>query len=163
VTGLAPSLIFTRGSRYLYITGKHTVSRDTQFRAALLQYGPITLPVDQQIIRGVLDLAGKDASTAMTPLDRVFALPADALLSRRCLAAVLRTGLSRVPVWRKGPAGYPEFLGFLLTKEILQQVCTGSRCAVYGDQMRTCAIPITLLYGFALPGPRQCSTRSGLY
>ncbi|GIL45730.1 hypothetical protein Vafri_2895, partial [Volvox africanus] len=71
---------------------------------------------------GVLDLAGKDATAAMTPLDRVFALPANAVLSRRCLAAVLRTGLSRVPVWQPGPAGYPEFLGFLLTKEILQQV-----------------------------------------
>ncbi|EFJ52327.1 hypothetical protein VOLCADRAFT_102988 [Volvox carteri f. nagariensis] len=75
-----------------------------------------------KIIRGVLDLAGKDAAAAMTPLDRVFALPADAVLNRRCLAAVLRTGLSRVPVWQQGPAGYPEFLGFLLTKEILQQV-----------------------------------------
>ncbi|KXZ47070.1 hypothetical protein GPECTOR_38g307 [Gonium pectorale] len=77
---------------------------------------------ETKIIRGVLDLAGKDGAAAMTPLDCVFSLPADAVLNRRCLAAVLRTGLSRVPVWRRGPLGYPEFLGFLLTKEVLQKV-----------------------------------------
>ncbi|KAG2501133.1 hypothetical protein HYH03_000951 [Edaphochlamys debaryana] len=75
-----------------------------------------------QIIRGVLDLAGKDGAAAMTPLDRVFALPETAVLDRRCLAAVLRTGLSRVPVWRVGLGGHPEFIGVLLTREVLQKV-----------------------------------------
>ncbi|KAG2448867.1 hypothetical protein HYH02_006217 [Chlamydomonas schloesseri] len=80
------------------------------------------LPACSLIILGVLDLHGKDAAAAMTPLDRVFALEADAVLDRRTLAAVLRTGRSRVPVWRRGDSGYPEFLGVMLIKEVLQKV-----------------------------------------
>ncbi len=83
-----------------------------------------------QIIRGVLDLSGKDASAAMTPLDRVFALHAATPLDRRVLAAVLRTGLSRVPVWRRGPGGHPQFVGVMLVKEVLQQVGLPSRACI---------------------------------
>ena len=47
-----------------------------------------------QIIRGVLDLHGKDAAAAMTPLDRVFALHADAVLDRY--------GMKRAGGWAGG-------------------------------------------------------------
>ena len=54
------------------------------------------------IIGGALDLTGKQASVAMTPLDKVFMLPLDAALDEPTMRRILASGHSRVPVHRPG-------------------------------------------------------------
>ena len=54
------------------------------------------------IIGGALDLTGKQASVAMTPLDKVFMLPLDAALDEPTMRRILASGHSRIPVHRPG-------------------------------------------------------------
>ncbi len=61
-----------------------------------------TPPAQVNIIRGALDLTNKTAKAAMTPIDMVFMLPADAPLNEVTLTAILASGHSRIPIYRPG-------------------------------------------------------------
>jgi metal transporter CNNM len=52
------------------------------------------------VICGALDLTSKTARQAMTPLRKAFMLSSDARLDRPTLLAIVRSGHSRVPVYR---------------------------------------------------------------
>lgn len=45
------------------------------------------------IIKGALDMTHKTARDAMTPLDMVFMLPADAVLDEATLVAIMASGV----------------------------------------------------------------------
>ena len=54
------------------------------------------------VIQGALDLTHKTAADCMTPMDKVFMLPSDAVLEEHTLADIILSGHSRVPVHRPG-------------------------------------------------------------
>ncbi|KDD74596.1 hypothetical protein H632_c1196p0, partial [Helicosporidium sp. ATCC 50920] len=64
-----------------------------------------------QVIQGALDMAAKTAVHALTPLDKVFALPEEALVDESLLRRVIEKGHSRVPVFRRGAGGCGGGLG----------------------------------------------------
>ena len=69
------------------------------------------------IIRGALDLSAKTAADCLTPLDKVFALPTDAVLNTATLERIVASGHSRIPVHEPGE---PEaIVGMLLAKELI--------------------------------------------
>ncbi|KAK9798173.1 hypothetical protein WJX73_006777 [Symbiochloris irregularis] len=68
------------------------------------------------IIRGALDLSGKRAVMAMTPLDKVFMVSADAELNVATLKNILASGHSRVPV--HSPSNRHDIQGLVLIKEL---------------------------------------------
>ena len=53
-----------------------------------------------QVICGALDLTSKTARQVMTPLHNVFMLSSEALLDKPTLLAIVRSGHSRIPVYR---------------------------------------------------------------
>ena len=54
------------------------------------------------VIQGALDLTHKTAADCMTPMDKVFMLPSDAVLEEHTLADIILSGHSRVLVHRPG-------------------------------------------------------------
>ncbi|KAL4434041.1 hypothetical protein ABPG75_000482 [Micractinium tetrahymenae] len=70
-----------------------------------------------QVIQGALDMAGKTAESVMTPLAKVFMLPADAVINKRLLEGVIAAGHSRVPV-HEGD-NKQAILGLILVKDLL--------------------------------------------
>ena len=55
-----------------------------------------------QIMQGAMDLTRKTASCAMTPLEKVFAVPADRVLDRALMEQILSNGHSRIPIYENG-------------------------------------------------------------
>ena len=70
-----------------------------------------------QVIHGALDMAHKTADAAMTPLDKVFSISADAPLNRALLGQIIDAGHSRVPVYEGGD--FRNIIGLILVKELL--------------------------------------------
>jgi metal transporter CNNM len=54
------------------------------------------------VIRGALDLTVKCAEVVMTPLSKAFMVSSEARLDGSLRAALLASGHSRVPVYRRG-------------------------------------------------------------
>ncbi|KAL3139247.1 hypothetical protein ABBQ32_006013 [Trebouxia sp. C0010 RCD-2024] len=69
------------------------------------------------IIGGALDLTNKTAAHGMTPLEKVFMLPADAILNIDTLSELLASGHSRVPV--HVPGNRQAVIGLVLVKELV--------------------------------------------
>eukprot|EP00884_Botryococcus_braunii_P005984 jgi/Botrbrau1/15387/Bobra.43_2s0015.1 len=69
------------------------------------------------VIRGALDLSHKTALVCMTPLNKVFMLPSDAVLDKPTLLSVLDSGHSRIPVHK--PGNRSEIVGQILVKELI--------------------------------------------
>ncbi|GAB4817855.1 hypothetical protein N2152v2_004901 [Parachlorella kessleri] len=82
-----------------------------------LEFGGVLSADEVNIIKGALDMTHKIAKSAMTPMDMVFMLPADAALDEGTLTGILASGHSRIPVHRPGNRG--EILGILLVKELI--------------------------------------------
>lgn len=70
-----------------------------------------------RVITGALDATAKTARQVMTPLDKAFMLPADALLTEDVFSTICRRGHSRIPIHR--PGCKEEVLGVLLAKDLL--------------------------------------------
>ncbi len=70
-----------------------------------------------RVIAGALDAAAKTARQVMTPLDKTFMLPADAVLDEPTFSLICRKGHSRIPIHRPGCP--EEVLGVLLAKDLL--------------------------------------------
>eukprot|EP00884_Botryococcus_braunii_P005986 jgi/Botrbrau1/15389/Bobra.43_2s0017.1 len=68
------------------------------------------------VIHGALDLAGKDASQAMTPIEQVFMISSSARLDENMINEILATGHSRIPVYRL--SNRSDIVGVLLVKEL---------------------------------------------
>jgi len=68
------------------------------------------------IIRGVLELQEKCVADVMTPIDRVYRLPIDAVLDHRTMSDLLAHGHSRVPVFEGDP---DNIVGMLLVKRLI--------------------------------------------
>lgn len=76
------------------------------------------LTVDEtNVITGALKLSAKPAVLAMTPLDKVFMLPRDLVLSRAVLQQILESGFSRIPVHEPGDPS--DLLGVVIVKELI--------------------------------------------
>ncbi|KAI0031092.1 hypothetical protein K488DRAFT_52853, partial [Vararia minispora EC-137] len=73
------------------------------------------------IIGATLDLQEKTAAQAMTPIERVFMLPADARLDYATLRRICLTAHSRIPVYEEvdspGGSRVKRILGILLVKQ----------------------------------------------
>lgn len=69
------------------------------------------------VIRGALDLTGKQATVAMTPLEKVFMVSSDMGLDEPSLKKILASGHSRVPV--HAPGNRNDILGLILVKELV--------------------------------------------
>ena len=69
------------------------------------------------VIRGALDLSAKTAADCLTPLDKLFCLPADARLDADTLHRIVASGHSRVPV--HAPGDRAAIVGMLLVKELI--------------------------------------------
>lgn len=54
------------------------------------------------VIIGALDMHTKTVQKAMTPLEKVFMLPADGKLDAKTMEKIVDTGHSRVPIHRPG-------------------------------------------------------------
>ncbi|KAL4434431.1 hypothetical protein ABPG75_000872 [Micractinium tetrahymenae] len=75
------------------------------------------LTVDEvQVIQGALDMASKTAESAMTPIEKVFMLSADAVINMQLLHEVINAGHSRVPVYSENRQ---NILGLILVKELV--------------------------------------------
>lgn len=69
------------------------------------------------VIHGALDMANKTASTAMTPLEKVFMVGADDLVDRPFLQGLIQCGHSRIPVYDGGDER--NIIGLILVKEMV--------------------------------------------
>ena len=72
---------------------------------------------ETQIINSALELTAKTARAAMTPLDNVFMVSADAMLDEELAKKIIQVGHSRVPV--HAPGDRTSILGLLLVKELV--------------------------------------------
>jgi metal transporter CNNM len=92
-----------------YILGEETaLFRRAEFRALVSLHGEVggggeggetRLTEDEvQIMQGAMDLTQKTAWQAMTPLEAVFAVSADAIVDETLVRSILSTGHSRIPV-----------------------------------------------------------------
>ncbi|CAK4678189.1 hypothetical protein LEN26_013861 [Aphanomyces euteiches] len=68
------------------------------------------------IIHGALDLTNKTVCDLMVPWANVFLLSEDSKLTRDCLAQILASGHSRIPVYRRLPT---NIVGLLLVKRLI--------------------------------------------
>lgn len=69
------------------------------------------------IIKGALAFSGKVASQAMTPINKVFMLSSNTILSQGTFNKILATGHSRVPVYRGEDR--TDIMGVVLVKELV--------------------------------------------
>lgn len=69
------------------------------------------------VIHGALDMANKTAEVAMTPLEKVFMVSADAILDRELLGKILEHGHSRIPVYEG--TDKKNIIGLILVKELV--------------------------------------------
>lgn len=69
------------------------------------------------IITAVLDLKAKPVREIMTPMERVFTMPSNAVLDEKTMELILSAGFSRIPVHAPGNPG--DFLGMLLVKTLI--------------------------------------------
>ncbi|XP_058730965.1 DUF21 domain-containing protein At2g14520-like isoform X2 [Vicia villosa] len=67
------------------------------------------------IIAGALELSGKTASDAMTPISETFAIDINSKLDRRLMTEILEKGHSRVPVYYEHPT---NIIGLILIKNL---------------------------------------------
>ena len=88
--------------------GRPALLRRTQLKALVDLHGADeglggNLTEDEvQVICGALDLTAKTARRSMTPLDKVFMLPSDAVLDSTTLLSVMDSERSRIPVYERG-------------------------------------------------------------
>ncbi|KAL5556744.1 hypothetical protein UlMin_038980 [Ulmus minor] len=68
------------------------------------------------IIAGALELSGKTARDAMTPISETFAIDINAKLDRNLMKVILEKGHSRVPVYHEQPT---NIIGLILVKNLL--------------------------------------------
>ncbi|KAL3614399.1 DUF21 domain-containing protein [Castilleja foliolosa] len=68
------------------------------------------------IIAGALELSGKTAGDAMTPISETFAIDINARLDRSLMSLILEKGHSRVPVYYEQPT---NIIGLVLVKNLL--------------------------------------------
>eukprot|EP00891_Asterochloris_glomerata_P001825 jgi/Astpho2/1825/gw1.00038.77.1_t len=100
-----------------------TLFRRAQLKALVDVHGQTAglggnLSVDEvQVIRGALDLTHKTAINCMTPLDKVFMVPADAKLDEETMTKIYRSGHSRIPVHKVGRRD--QIIGIFLAKELM--------------------------------------------
>mmetsp|Transcript_6117 Transcript_6117/g.15783 ORF Transcript_6117/g.15783 Transcript_6117/m.15783 type:complete len:495 (-) Transcript_6117:32-1516(-) len=69
------------------------------------------------IIKGALAFSGKVAQEAMTPINKVFMLSSNTILSQGTFNKILATGHSRVPVYRGEDRN--DIMGIILVKELV--------------------------------------------
>ncbi|KAL4751098.1 hypothetical protein BDW72DRAFT_203342 [Aspergillus terricola var. indicus] len=69
------------------------------------------------IITAVLDLKAKPVRGIMTPMERVFTMPSNAVLDEKTMELILSAGFSRIPV--HSPENPGDFLGMLLVKTLI--------------------------------------------
>jgi metal transporter CNNM len=62
------------------------------------------------ILAGALDFGTKTVEQVMTPLDKVFMLSIDDVLSRETITRILNAGYSRVPVYQDKPSNIVALL-----------------------------------------------------
>ena len=77
-----------------------------------------------QVIHGALDMAHKTAESAMTPLEKVYSISADAPFDKTLLRQIIEAGHSRVPVYDFEDAG--NIIGLILVKELLMHEPNGT-------------------------------------
>ncbi|KAL5556163.1 hypothetical protein UlMin_038399 [Ulmus minor] len=68
------------------------------------------------IIAGALELSGKTARDAMSPISETFAIDINAKLDRNLMKVILEKGHSRVPVYHEQPT---NIIGLILVKNLL--------------------------------------------
>ncbi|CAG8524345.1 8458_t:CDS:2 [Ambispora leptoticha] len=68
------------------------------------------------IMRGAIDLQEKIVENALTPIEKSFLISYDAILDQKTLEVIVRTGHSRIPVY-KGTRD--NIIGVLLTKSLI--------------------------------------------
>eukprot|EP00201_Polytomella_parva_P000993 CAMPEP_0175072880 /NCGR_PEP_ID=MMETSP0052_2-20121109/20189_1 /TAXON_ID=51329 ORGANISM="Polytomella parva, Strain SAG 63-3" /NCGR_SAMPLE_ID=MMETSP0052_2 /ASSEMBLY_ACC=CAM_ASM_000194 /LENGTH=340 /DNA_ID=CAMNT_0016340501 /DNA_START=380 /DNA_END=1399 /DNA_ORIENTATION=- len=144
-------LAFPIGRLLDYLLGQeHTpLFRRTQLKALVNVHSVETglggkLTKDEiNVITGALDLTHKIAFRSMTPLDKVFMIGLDDLLSDDVLDAVLETGHSRIPVHRGSDK--TDLVGLVLVKELLRY-CRGGAQRVSLRRSRVPLRPIPRLF-----------------
>ncbi|KAI9595902.1 hypothetical protein BDF19DRAFT_440516 [Syncephalis fuscata] len=80
-----------------------------------LQHGDLTHD-EVTIIRGALDMQGKQAGDIMTPVEDIFMLSVDSCLDRALLTQIVETGHSRIPVFE---GQRDNIVGILLSKSLI--------------------------------------------
>ncbi|KAL0054729.1 hypothetical protein WJX82_001540 [Trebouxia sp. C0006] len=85
------------------------------------------------VIRGALDLTHKTAADCMTPWDKVFMLPSDAVLEEATLGKIISSGHSRVPIHH--PGNRHKVIGVILVKELAMIDRTARTPASEGNQL----------------------------
>jgi len=78
--------------------------------------GELTL-AEINIIKGALKFSEKVAKEAMTPINKVFMLSSDAVLSQSTFNKILATGHSRIPIYRGEDK--KDIMGVILVKELI--------------------------------------------
>ncbi|KAM0792041.1 hypothetical protein ACM66B_004749 [Microbotryomycetes sp. NB124-2] len=80
--------------------------------------GSHTLSDDEvRIVSSLLDLSDKRVGSVMTPIEDVYTLSADTILSHDKVAEIVAEGHSRIPVFAAGNPG--DFVGMLMVKKIV--------------------------------------------
>lgn len=88
-----------------------------------------------QVIHGALDMTHKTAQVAMTPLEKVNAVAADAIVDRQLVRSIVSCGHSRVPVYEG--TDKRNIIGLLLVKElVLVDFDQGKRVRECGASIR---------------------------
>lgn len=94
--------------------------RDTQLitsSVADIGHGGESLrPEEVTIISSVLELADKEVSDIMTPLEDAYVLPSDCILDEAKVNEIISLGHSRIPIYTPGHFG--KFEGMLLVKKL---------------------------------------------
>jgi metal transporter CNNM len=68
------------------------------------------------IMYGALHYKSKRVDTIMTPMDKVYMLPATALLDTATIRDIYQRGFSRIPVWQESTN---NIIGLLYTKDLV--------------------------------------------
>jgi metal transporter CNNM len=71
---------------------------------------------EERIIKGALSFSDKTVADIMTPRTEMFALPAKQKLNRRAMAAISRSGYSRIPVYEQTR---DNIVGLLYVKDLI--------------------------------------------
>ncbi|KAJ1479150.1 hypothetical protein T484DRAFT_1815413, partial [Baffinella frigidus] len=104
------------------LTRQHLIDSEGQ-GTLTMDEGQGTLTMDEvKIMRGTLDMADKTAKDAMHPIMGTFMLEADAHLDEECMAEIMESGHSRIPIYMGTRA---NVAGLLITKNLILVDPTG--------------------------------------
>ena len=93
------------------------------------------------IIKGALDMSKKTVSEAMTPLDKAFMLPLDAVFDKATLKKVVSAGNSRIPIYHKEPQ---HIVGMVLVKKLIMLRPSEATPVLSADIFRLPFVPLNL-------------------